>query len=64
VYLLHQVIGFDFIWYLEHAGVDNTAAVFITIVGVTLLASALTFLVERPAMRAIRDAWPNRGTLS
>ena len=58
LYLLHQAIGFSLIWHLEHgAGLGAGVAAISAASLVTLLALALTFLVERPAMRGIRDAW-------
>lgn len=56
LYLLHQAIGFSLIWHLELVGVRASLAALIAAVIVTLLAIGLTFLVERPAMRAIRRA--------
>ncbi len=59
-YLLHQVIGFDVIWHLESSGYSGTVAALAAIVATAALATMLTFLVERPAMRAIRRAWKRR----
>lgn len=56
LYLLHQAIGFSVIWHLEHdAGLGAGLAAICAALLVTLLAVALTFLVERPVMRWIRD---------
>lgn len=60
LYLLHQAIGFSLIWQFEKAGLGASAAAFSAAVLVIGLAVLLTFLVERPAMRAIRDAWKRR----
>lgn len=60
LYLLHQAIGFALIHRLEAAGVPSLAAVATALLVVLLLAEALSRFVERPAMRAIRDAWRNR----
>mgnify|MGYP000220361053 CR=1 FL=1 len=60
LYLLHQAIGFSLIWRLENHGVSSGMAALGAAVLVTALAVALTFLVERPAMRAIRRAWKSR----
>lgn len=61
LYLLHQAIGFDVIWHLEK---DAHASPELAILGAMttsiLLAIALTYLVELPAMRWIRTAWKNR----
>ncbi|MEZ5461197.1 acyltransferase family protein [Dokdonella sp.] len=56
LYLLHQAIGFSLIWHLETVGVSASLAALVAAVAVTILATGLTFLVERPAMRAIRRA--------
>ena len=60
LYLLHQVIGFALIYRLEAAGVPSLAAVALTAVAVLALATALTYSVERPAMRCLRDGWRRR----
>lgn len=57
LYLLHQAIGFSLIWRFEHAGLAPALAAVCAALVVSLLAVLLTFVVERPAMRAIRDAW-------
>ncbi|MGH8863435.1 MAG: acyltransferase family protein [Burkholderiales bacterium] len=59
-YLLHQAIGFAIIWHLETAGFSGTASALAAIIATALLATLLTFLIERPAMRAIRSAWKRR----
>ena len=60
LYLLHQAIGFALIHRLEAAGVPSLAAVAIVAVVVLALATALTYGVERPAMRRLRDGWRRR----
>jgi peptidoglycan/LPS O-acetylase OafA/YrhL len=60
LYLLHQAIGFALIHRLEAAGVPSPAAVALTAFIVLALATALTYLVEKPAMRAIRGWWRGR----
>lgn len=57
LYLLHQAIGFTLIHALEHRGVPSLAACLMTLAIVMALASALTFMVERPAMHKIRSWW-------
>jgi peptidoglycan/LPS O-acetylase OafA/YrhL len=59
-YLLHQAIGFDIVWQLERYGFSGTEASLAAIIATAMLAAALTYLVERPAMRAIRSAWKTR----
>lgn len=56
LYLLHQYIGFALIGGLEHAGLEPHFAIATALGGVLLLAAAVTFLVERPALSALR-AW-------
>lgn len=57
LYLLHQAIGFSLIWHLEESGLSASLAAVCAAVLVTGLATLLTFLVERPAMRWIRRGW-------
>lgn len=57
LYLLHQAIGFALIRRLEAAGVPSLAAVVATALMMLALAAALTYGVERPAMRGIRQWW-------
>ncbi len=57
LYLLHQAIGFAVIHRLEAAGVPSLAAVTATALMMLALAAALTYGVERPAMRGIRQWW-------
>ena len=59
-YLLHQAIGFTIIWHLEMIGFSGTEAATAAIMTTAALAVLLTFLIERPAMRAIRSAWKRR----
>lgn len=60
IYLLHQAIGLAIIYRLEQAGVPSYFAIVPAVCSVLCLAGLLTFLVERPAMRAIRNAWRRR----
>jgi peptidoglycan/LPS O-acetylase OafA/YrhL len=60
LYLLHQYIGFAMIARLEAAGLDPHAALAATLGAVLLLAAAVTFLVERPALNAIRTWYRGR----
>lgn len=57
LYLLHQAIGFALIHFLERSGVSSGGAMLLALGVVLALASSITFLVERPAMRWIRGAW-------
>ena len=60
MYLLHQAIGFAIIWRLEAVGFSGTEAALAAIATTSALAVLLTYLIERPAMRAIRGAWKSR----
>ncbi len=60
LYLLHQAIGFSLLWHLEHAGLAAVPAALCAAALAILLATALTFAVERPVMRLIRAAWQRR----
>lgn len=60
LYLLHQAIGFSLIWHFEQLGLSAGVAGLCAALLVSVLATLLTFLVERPAMRLIRDAWKRR----
>lgn len=62
-YLLHQAIGFAIIWHLELGGFSGTEAALVAILITAVLATLLTFLVERPAMNAIRAAWKRRAVM-
>ena len=57
LYLLHQAIGFALIKRLEQMGLPSLAACLLTVAIVLCLASALTYGVERPALRRIRSWW-------
>lgn len=57
LYLLHQAIGFSLIWHLENNGLSASLAALCSAGLVTALATLLSFLVERPAMRLIRRGW-------
>jgi peptidoglycan/LPS O-acetylase OafA/YrhL len=57
LYLLHQVIGFDIIWHLEHAHVSSTMAILAAMAVTVGLASLVTYTIEKPAMRWIRERW-------
>jgi peptidoglycan/LPS O-acetylase OafA/YrhL len=60
LYLLHELIGFALIRWLESAGMPATFAVTLATAAMLVLAAAVTFLVERPALRAIRGAYRAR----
>jgi peptidoglycan/LPS O-acetylase OafA/YrhL len=64
LYLLHQAIGFSLIWHFEKLGLGGGSAGLCAALIVTVLATLLTFLVERPALRMIRDAWRRRRALA
>lgn len=62
-YLLHQAIGFAIIWHLELGGFSGTEAALAAILITAILATLMTFLVERPAMNAIRAVWKRRAAM-
>lgn len=62
LYLLHQAIGFALIHRFEAAGVPSLVAVAATALAMLALAAALTYGVERPAMRGIRRWWRSRAS--
>jgi peptidoglycan/LPS O-acetylase OafA/YrhL len=64
LYLLHQAIGFSLIWHFEQAGLPAGRAALVAAALVTVLATGLTFAVERPAMRLIRQAWKRRRAIA
>ncbi len=55
LYLSHQMIGFVVIRSMQEAGIPSVVAIPATIFTALTMASALTYFVERPAMRAIRS---------
>ena len=55
LYLTHSMIGFALIRSLTEHEVPSIVAVPITIIVALTLASAMTYVIERPAMRAIRS---------
>jgi peptidoglycan/LPS O-acetylase OafA/YrhL len=58
LYLIHQAVGFDIIWHLEHDfGSGSTAAIAAAIATSISLATLMTFLVERPTMTWLRSRW-------
>jgi peptidoglycan/LPS O-acetylase OafA/YrhL len=61
LYLLHQVIGFDLIWHLEHdAHLNSALSILLATAAIVALATMNTYVVERPAMRWIRERWKRR----
>jgi peptidoglycan/LPS O-acetylase OafA/YrhL len=62
LYLLHENIGWGVIMQAEKAGIDTNLSILLTIGLVLAMATALTRLVERPAMKWLRDRYRARGT--
>lgn len=54
LYLVHQMLGFRLIAWLESAGWSVNAAIVVAIVAACVLATALTALVEQPALNHVR----------
>lgn len=63
LYLLHQSIGFALIHWMEKGGMAPLTAIGLTVGAIFVLATALTYLVERPALHWIRSAWRGRSRL-
>jgi len=57
LYLLHQNIGFIIISKLESAGLSPGLSIFLALGIVLILASLLTLIIEKPAMRGIRRVY-------
>ena len=57
LYLVHQDIGYMVISKLERAGIAPLAALVAAAAVALALATALTYIVERPAMHGIRSAY-------
>ena len=64
LYLLHENIGWSVQLALLGAGLSRDAAVLAAVAGAVVLAAALTWGVEQPAMRAIRAAYKRRRACS
>jgi peptidoglycan/LPS O-acetylase OafA/YrhL len=62
LYLSHQTLGYVLLLQLDRAGIEPHLAVALTTALAIGLASVLTLLVERPAMRAIKRRWRSAGT--
>jgi peptidoglycan/LPS O-acetylase OafA/YrhL len=57
LYLIHQNIGYVVIRAGYAAGLNNKLAIGVAAACAIVLATAMTFIVERPAMRAIRSSY-------
>lgn len=60
LYLAHQHIGYAVLLKLWQAGLRPEFAIAVTLTAAILLATTYTFLVERPALRLIRESWSRR----
>ena len=60
LYLVHENIGWALIRRMEQGGIPPNLAIFGALLCSGMLATALTLLVERPAMRRIRLAYRRR----
>jgi peptidoglycan/LPS O-acetylase OafA/YrhL len=61
LYLSHEMVSFTVIHALDAAGLPHAASIIASIVVALLLASAISYGIERPALRRIRAAWRARG---
>jgi peptidoglycan/LPS O-acetylase OafA/YrhL len=59
LYVIHQMIGYRVLRSLLHQHAPPSAAIEFTVVGAVLIASLISFGIERPAMRLIRG-WYRR----
>lgn len=60
LYLIHQMLGYRLILELESVGFHPILAIAITLLAALLLATAISLLVERPALHIIRKNWAQR----
>jgi peptidoglycan/LPS O-acetylase OafA/YrhL len=63
LYLSHRNLGYSTLFWLHDAGVSVTVGFLVTLAGAVLLAVALTYTVERPALRALRRWYRARRSL-
>lgn len=61
LYLSHETASFTAIRALDAAGVPHAASVAASVALALLLASAISYGIERPALHGIRAAWRARG---
>ncbi|HUP35778.1 MAG TPA: acyltransferase [Candidatus Limnocylindria bacterium] len=54
LYLSHRNLGYSTLFWLRAAGVSITVSFLVTLAGALVLATILTYAVERPAMRSLR----------
>jgi peptidoglycan/LPS O-acetylase OafA/YrhL len=60
LYLSHRNLGYSTLFWLRAAGVSITVGFLVTLAGALLLATILTYAVERPAMRSLRRRYGAR----
>jgi peptidoglycan/LPS O-acetylase OafA/YrhL len=60
LYLSHRNLGYSTLFWLHDAGVPITVTFLLTLAGALVLAMALTYAVEQPAMRALRRRYRAR----
>lgn len=64
LYLLHENIGWGVIRMAEQNGIAPNDAIVAAICGVLALATGLTYLIERPAMRWLRTRYKNSSAMA
>jgi len=64
LYLLHENIGWSLLLQLQSRGVSTDVAIVIGIAVSLVMATALTYLIEQPAMRWIRNRYRTRLALA
>ena len=60
LYLVHENIGWGFIRWLEEAGLNSNLAIVAVVAIVLVMATLLTRMIERPAMKWLRQRYRER----
>jgi peptidoglycan/LPS O-acetylase OafA/YrhL len=60
LYLTHRNLGYEILFALNRKGWPSWASILLTIAAAFAVASLITYAIERPAMRVLRD-WRKRG---
>lgn len=63
LYLIHHMLGFRIIQAFQESGLSPDLSILLTIIIVLLLASALTFYIERPLLKISKSRWTERKKL-
>lgn len=60
LYLVHRNLGYEALFSLDRLGFHSTLSFILVLTGALLLSSVLTYLVEQPAMKALRSWYQAR----